>query len=109
MPTYGYECKSCGHNFDAFQSMKDEPLKTCPACSKELRRLINGGSGVIFKGGGFYVTDKSGNSGKAGGKTQCGANETGGSAATETKTSGTESSPCPSCAQSEACPKAVNS
>ncbi|MDR2158493.1 MAG: zinc ribbon domain-containing protein [Treponema sp.] len=62
MPTYGYECKSCGHTFDAFQSMKDEPLKTCPRCGKEIRRLINGGSGVIFKGSGFYVTDK----GKAG-------------------------------------------
>ncbi|MDR1618203.1 MAG: zinc ribbon domain-containing protein [Treponema sp.] len=62
MPTYGYECKSCGHTFDVFQSMKDDPLKTCPQCGKELRRLINGGSGVIFKGSGFYVTDK----GKAG-------------------------------------------
>jgi putative FmdB family regulatory protein len=62
MPTYGYECKSCGHTFDVFQSMKDDPLKTCPQCGKEIRRLINGGSGVIFKGSGFYVTDK----GKAG-------------------------------------------
>jgi putative FmdB family regulatory protein len=58
MPTYGYECKSCGYTFDVFQSMKDEPLKTCPQCGKEIRRLINGGGGVIFKGSGFYVTDK---------------------------------------------------
>jgi putative FmdB family regulatory protein len=60
MPTYEYECKSCGHHFDAFQNIRDEPLKVCPECGKELRRLINGGSGVIFKGGGFYVTDKGG-------------------------------------------------
>jgi putative FmdB family regulatory protein len=60
MPTYEYECKSCGHRFDAFQNIRDEPLKVCPECGKELRRLINGGSGVIFKGGGFYVTDKGG-------------------------------------------------
>jgi predicted nucleic acid-binding Zn ribbon protein len=40
--------------------MSDTPLKTCPKCGKELRRLINGGSGIIFKGSGFYVTDKSG-------------------------------------------------
>jgi putative FmdB family regulatory protein len=60
MPTYEYECKDCGHTFDAFQSMSDAPLKICPECGKEVRRLINGGSGVIFKGSGFYVTDKKG-------------------------------------------------
>ena len=59
MPTYEYGCKSCGHTFEAFQNMKDEPLKVCPECGKEIRRLINGGSGIIFKGAGFYVTDKS--------------------------------------------------
>jgi putative FmdB family regulatory protein len=67
MPTYGYECKSCGHTFDAFQAMSDEPLKTCPQCGKELRRLINGGSGIIFKGSGFYVTDKGSKGGAAAG------------------------------------------
>jgi putative FmdB family regulatory protein len=60
MPTYEYECKSCGHTFEIFQSMKEDPLKNCPKCGKEIRRLINGGSGVIFKGPGFYVTDKKG-------------------------------------------------
>jgi len=58
MPTYEYECKSCGHSFEVFQSMSDEPLKTCDKCGKEVRRLIFGGAGVIFKGSGFYVTDK---------------------------------------------------
>jgi putative FmdB family regulatory protein len=59
MPTYEYECKSCGHTFEVFQSIKDEALRDCPECGKEIRRLINGGTGVIFKGAGFYVTDKS--------------------------------------------------
>jgi putative FmdB family regulatory protein len=58
MPTYEYQCKSCGHTFETFQSMSDAPLKTCPECGKEIRRLINGGTGVIFKGSGFYNTDK---------------------------------------------------
>ncbi len=58
MPTYEYECRTCGHRFDAFQSMQDEPLRICPECGKEIRRLIFGGSGVIFKGSGFYVNDK---------------------------------------------------
>ncbi len=66
MPTYEYECKTCGHHFDVFQSMQDEPLKICPECGKEIRRLIFGGSGVIFKGSGFYVNDKSKGSSKTG-------------------------------------------
>ena len=58
MPTYDYECAKCGHRFDAFQSMSDDPLRKCPSCGKAgLRRLIGGGLGVIFKGSGFYVTD----------------------------------------------------
>jgi putative FmdB family regulatory protein len=65
MPTYEYECKSCGHTFEAFQAMSDEPLKECPQCGKEIRRLIFGGTGVIFKGSGFYITDKGKNSGAA--------------------------------------------
>jgi putative FmdB family regulatory protein len=58
MPTYEYECKSCSHGFEVFQAMSDPPLKECPKCGKEVRRLIFGGAGVIFKGSGFYVTDK---------------------------------------------------
>jgi len=59
MPTYEYECKSCEHSFEVFQAMSDPALKDCPECGKEIRRLIFGGTGVIFKGSGFYVTDKS--------------------------------------------------
>ena len=58
MPTYEYECKSCNYVFEAFQGMSEPPLTSCPQCGKEIRRLINGGSGIIFKGSGFYVTDK---------------------------------------------------
>jgi len=58
MPTYEYECKKCSHRFEVFQSMSDEPIKKCPECGKEVRRLVSGGAGVIFKGSGFYVTDK---------------------------------------------------
>ena len=58
MPTYDYECRACGHSFDVFQSMADEALSVCPACQKkQLRRLIGGGVGVIFKGSGFYIND----------------------------------------------------
>ena len=57
MPTYEYECKGCSHTFEVFQSMSAAPLTSCPQCGKEVRRLINGGNGIIFKGSGFYVTD----------------------------------------------------
>lgn len=58
MPTYAYICGGCGHEFDAFQSMKDESLKKCPKCGKnKLKRKIGAGAGLIFKGSGFYCTD----------------------------------------------------
>jgi len=58
MPTYDYKCESCGHLFEYFQPMTDDPLKTCPDCGKDqLKRLIGGGMGIIFKGSGFYVND----------------------------------------------------
>ncbi len=58
MPTYDYECRECGHMFEAFHGIKDEPLRTCPECGNDaLERLIGGGAGIIFKGSGFYETD----------------------------------------------------
>jgi len=58
MPTYQYACEACGHQFEQFQSIKDRPLRKCPACSRlRLNRLIGTGGGIIFKGSGFYQTD----------------------------------------------------
>ena len=58
MPTYEYLCENCEHNFDEFQSMTADPLKTCPECNKDtLKRVIGGGAAIIFKGSGFYETD----------------------------------------------------
>ena len=58
MPTYQYECAACGHSFDILQSMLDKKLRKCPECGKStLHRLIGAGSGIIFKGSGFYETD----------------------------------------------------
>ena len=58
MPTYEYACAKCGHEMEAFHSMKDEPLRKCPACGRlALKRKVGGGAGLIFKGSGFYITD----------------------------------------------------
>jgi putative FmdB family regulatory protein len=58
MPTYEYECQTCKHRFEEFQSITAEPLEQCPECrERSLRRLIGKGGGVIFKGSGFYVND----------------------------------------------------
>jgi len=57
MPTYEYECKRCHKTFDVFQNITARPLKQCPVCKGRVRRLIGRGSGIIFKGSGFYQTD----------------------------------------------------
>jgi putative FmdB family regulatory protein len=65
MPTYEYECSKCNLVFEHFQSMNDEPLKTCihpegcvhKRAKAKVQRLIGTGAGIIFKGSGFYETD----------------------------------------------------
>ena len=73
MPTYEYECSKCGGSFEFSQSMKSAPLTRCELCGEEggVKRLISAGSGLIFKGSGFYITDyknKNGNGGSSNGK-----------------------------------------
>ncbi len=57
MPTYDYKCLKCGRAFEVFQKMSDPLLKKCPECKGKVKRLIGTGSGLIFKGSGFYITD----------------------------------------------------
>jgi putative FmdB family regulatory protein len=65
MPTYEYECAKCHKEFEIFQSMKDDALKTCPKdkCRQKtwgkgkVKRKLGAGAGFIFKGSGFYITD----------------------------------------------------
>ncbi len=56
MPTYEYVCKSCGHLFEIVQSMRDDPLRECPECGGELRKVF-APPAITFKGSGFYATD----------------------------------------------------
>jgi putative FmdB family regulatory protein len=57
MPTYEYVCKSCGENFEVFQSFSARPLKKHgEGCGGELKKIFHA-RGVVFKGSGFYKTD----------------------------------------------------
>lgn len=70
MPNYDYECQTCGHRFEIFQSMNDEKLTACPqpGCDGAVRRLLGTGAGLIFKGAGFYQTDYRSSSYESGAK-----------------------------------------
>ena len=78
MQTYEYICKECGYEFEQFQSITARPLRVCPRCKKRgLKRLIGTGSGVIFKGSGFYQTDYRSESYKEAEKKEKGTADTG--------------------------------
>lgn len=81
MPTYEYTCEKCGHEFEIFQSIAAEPLKTCPesACTRKkwgrgrVKKQIGGGAGLLFKGSGFYITDYRSEGYKSAAKSDSGA------------------------------------
>ena len=57
MPTYEYKCPA-GHAFEKFYpTMNNQRRVKCPTCGKLAERRISGGTGLVFKGSGFYITD----------------------------------------------------
>ena len=56
MPTYTYRCQKCGHEFERFQSMSDEPVKRCEKCRGKVQRVFHP-VGIVLKGPGFHKTD----------------------------------------------------
>ena len=86
MPTYEYKCINCGYKFELFQSMTTAPISDCPECCKNtLKRLIGTGSGIIFKGAGFYQTDYRSSSYQAGAKSDFSSSSSSPSAVLTTK------------------------
>jgi len=57
MPTYEYQCQKCKRRHEASQSITARPLAKCSKCGGRLKRLLSRGSGFLFKGSGFYITD----------------------------------------------------
>jgi putative FmdB family regulatory protein len=95
MPTYEYECRSCGSDFDVFQSMSDEPLKVCPSCGNAVKRKISSGTGIIFKGSGFYKNDSRKSSSASSGDSSRGDSAVKGNSAA--KSDSADKSACASC------------
>lgn len=89
MPTYVYRCTK-GHTFELFHSIADESSKRCPRCRAAAKRVPSGGSGVLFKGSGFYITDYRSKSYQESAKRESGA--AGGAGSGEAKAEGAKAS-----------------
>src|SRR5687768_12210523 len=83
MPTYEYECTSCGQHIEVFQRFSEDALKTCGVCGGPLRKVFHP-AGIVFKGSGFYSTDSRAKSGSS-------PKKDGGSSSDPSSTSGTSS------------------
>ncbi len=54
MPIYEYECQACGHRFEEWQKMSDDPIKVCPKCKKRKVEKLISHTSFQLKGGGWY-------------------------------------------------------
>lgn len=91
MPTYEYK-REDGTTFEVLQSMSEEPLKVCPTTGQPVKRMISGGTGLLFKGSGFYVTDYKNGKGKGKGANSGSSTSKGDAAETKPSTSETKDS-----------------
>jgi len=56
VPTYDYQCRSCGVITEVVHSMLEDGPSECERCGGQLRRVVHP-TGIIFRGSGFYKTD----------------------------------------------------
>src|SRR5438105_7905900 len=94
MPTYGYECAACKEQFEVFQRITEEPLKTHDGCGGKLRKLLYP-VGIVFKGPGFHVNDyakKSSNGSESSKEVKPSKSESKSETTVETKTESTSES-----------------
>jgi putative FmdB family regulatory protein len=101
MPTYEFRCPD-GHTFDRFyRKMSDAVSEVpCPECGKPAVRRISGGSGLVFKGSGFYLTDY-GKNAHRGGEPADGGKPSGEGAASGGDSKGGDAKPAESKAESK--------
>lgn len=100
MPTYEYQCSSCGNQWEELQKISEPALDTCPKCAqKSAQRLISGGN-FILKGGGWYSDLYASSGNKSASKP---------AAATETSSSAPAASPAPAAAPAASAPSSGSS
>jgi putative FmdB family regulatory protein len=54
---YQYSCSKCGNEQEINHGMKENPEIKCDNCQTVMNIIITGGTGVIFKGGGWTTSD----------------------------------------------------
>ncbi len=92
MPIYEYRCGACGHEFEEWQKITDQPVRTCPKChAKKVERLISATS-FQLKGSGWYVTDYGRGGGGSGKKSKKPSNSGSGGGSGSSESSGGASS-----------------
>ena len=65
VPRYDYKCDSCRKKYELQQSFSAEASHVCEKCGKGTATRLLSVPRIVFKGSGFYVTDKSGKSNKS--------------------------------------------
>ena len=60
MPTYEYKCPQFNDVVEIVHAIIDNPVISCKECETEMKKGFGGGTGIHFKGSGFYETDYKG-------------------------------------------------
>jgi putative FmdB family regulatory protein len=89
VPTYDYQCRSCGSVTEVIHSMLEEGPSVCERCGGELRRVLYP-TGIIFKGSGFYRTDSRSGSSSSSTQKKAPAGDAASSSDSKPKASGEE-------------------
>lgn len=74
MPTYEYECTTCGTQFEREQKITEDPIKECPECGNSVKRVISSGN-FVLKGSGWYITDYARKNSSQSSQPTCGTKE----------------------------------
>lgn len=104
MPTYEYQCDSCGYRFEQLQKITEDALKTCPSCGKDsLKRLVSA-TAFHLKGGGWYKTDYSPSSSSSSSSNSSNSNSTSSNSSSPSVASDTSKDSNPSNANTNTTP-----
>ena len=56
MPTYEYKCTVCENRYETREGFDSPARQPCPKCGEVAKRILFPPP-IVFKGGGFYITD----------------------------------------------------